>query len=66
MDADAERVAVGLVERSVVRADPATVVAAVAGLLAGDSRRSVAVATGLHRETVGRIAGEIGGDGRAV
>lgn len=66
VDADAVAVATGLVERGVVRADVDAVARAVAGLMAGDSRRSVAVATGLHRDTVGRIAGEIEGDGAAA
>lgn len=59
VDGAAVAVAAGLVDRGVVRADPATVAAAVAGLMAGDSRRSVAVATGLHRTAVSRIAGEM-------
>ncbi len=59
VDADTLRVAAALVDRGVVRADPAVVAAAVAGLMAGESRRSVAVATGLHRDTVARIAMEM-------
>lgn len=45
-----------LVAAGVVRADPATVATALAGLATGDSQRAVAAATGLHRVTVGRLA----------
>lgn len=59
VDADVDGVAAGLVERGAVRADPGVVAAAVAGLLAGGSQRGVARSTGLHRDTVGRIAAEL-------
>ncbi|MGB5113524.1 MAG: hypothetical protein WBO08_18660 [Mycobacterium sp.] len=59
VDADTLRVATALVERGVVRADADAVAAAVSGLMAGESRRAVAVATGLHRDTVARIAAGI-------
>ncbi|MCB9441129.1 MAG: DUF2637 domain-containing protein [Mycolicibacterium sp.] len=48
-----------LVEAGVVRAPVATVATALAGLATGDSHRSVAAATGLHRVTVAKLA-EVG------
>lgn len=66
VDADALRVAAGLVDRGVVRADPAAVAAAVAGLVAGESRRAVARVTGLHRGTVDRIASAVKSDALAA
>lgn len=45
-----------LVAAGVVRADPATVATALAGLATGDSHRAIAAATGLHRVTVSRLA----------
>lgn len=52
-----------LVAAGVVRAEPAAVAAAVAGLAAGDSHRAVALATGLHRTSVARVAERVAAAG---
>lgn len=49
-----------LVRDGVVKAEPAKVAAAVAALAAGGSHRAVAVASGLHRTSVARVAEAVG------
>lgn len=55
-DAEYMGLAAQLVAEGRVRADPAIVAAALAGIASGRSHRSVALETGLHRTVVGRLA----------